>query len=258
MLPISTCRFLNKEFKTFHMLENQSEMHISKDQKVAILFGASGLVGGHCLDFLLADQAYSKIISIGRKKLEIVSPRLEQHEVVFDKMDEWSHLISGDDLFICLGTTMKKAGNKEVFYQVDYEYPKKICKIASAHGVNQLLLVSAVGADPDSIFFYNRVKGELVQVVKKMAFWAIHIFKPSVLIGDRPENRFGEKIAGRIGKGLDYVTGGLLTKFKPVEADVVAKAMVNAAQRLQSGYFTYPSHLLQKIAEEEDALRKLH
>ncbi|RMF29876.1 MAG: hypothetical protein D6765_03880, partial [Bacteroidetes bacterium] len=122
------------------------------------------------------------------------------------------------------------------------------------NGVNQLLLVSSVGADPDSLFFYSRVKGELEEAVKKLDFWAVHIFQPSVLLGQRNENRWGEELAGKIGKVLDRLSGGLLTRYRPIEADYVAKAMVHAAQGLEPGVHVYPSHWLQKMAEREEAI----
>ena len=161
----------------------------------------------------------------------------------------------GDDLYCCLGTTMRKAGSKEAFRKVDYTYSFQIAKIAESNGVNQLLLVSSVGADSNSIFFYNQIKGELEDAVKKMKFWATHIFQPSVLLGKRNENRWGEQIAGRLAKGFDFLTGGLLTKYSPVEAEMVAKAMFIAAQGFDAGLQIYPSHVLQKLAKNEERLR---
>lgn len=233
-------------------------MEISAGNKTAIIVGASGLVGGHCLNFLLSNPVYTKIVSLGRKKLAVESEKLEQYQVDFDKYRSFAPYIQGEDLFITLGTTMAKAGSKEAFRKVDYDYVLNIARAAHDNGVNQLFLVSSVGADKNSLFFYSRVKGELEEAIKKMDFWSIHIFRPSILLGERPESRFGESAAKVIGKGLDFVLGGLLTKYKPVEADVVAKAMVNAAQNLKQGFHLYPSHWLQDMAEKEDELRKIN
>jgi len=231
------------------------EVQIIKDDKTALLFGATGLVGRYCLDYLLASPAYKKVKVFVRKELDFENEKLEQHKIDFDQLENYQDLIKGDDLFCCLGTTMKKAGSKASFRKVDYEYGFQIAKIAEKHGVNQFLLVSSVGADADSIFFYNQVKGELEDSVKKMKFWATHIFQPSVLLGERNENRWGEQLAGRLAKGFDFLTGGLLTKYSPVEAEVVAKAMVIAAQGFNSGISIYPSHVLQKLVKNEDSLR---
>lgn len=219
-----------------------------------MVFGASGLVGGYCLDFLLEHPAYRHVIAFVRKTLPKEHQKLEQIEVDFDQPETFAARIKGDDLFLCLGTTMGKAGSRDAFYKVDFTYSYRAARTAAENGVNQLLLVSSVGADPDSLFFYSQVKGELEEAVKKLPFWGVHIFQPSVLLGERNENRWGEEIAGRIGRVIDRVTGGLLTKYRPVEADVVAQAMVNAAQQLSKGLHVYPSHYLQDLANQEDNL----
>ena len=136
------------------------EVQLVKDDKTALLFGASGLVGGYCLNFLLASSAYNKVKIFVRKELELENEKLEQHIIDFDKLDDYRNLFKGDDVFCCLGTTIKKAGNKKAFRKVDYDYGYQIAKIAEEKGVNQFLLVSSVGADEDSIFFYSQVKGQ--------------------------------------------------------------------------------------------------
>lgn len=228
-------------------------MQISKHDKTALIFGATGLVGSHLLQFLLLTPVYRKVLIFTRKPLNIAHEKLVQHQIDFDDPGSWKELVKGDDLFCCLGTTMAKAGSKEAFYKVDYTYIWQAAAIGAENGVNQFLLVSSVGADPESIFFYSKVKGQLEQDVQKLDYWAIHIFQPSVLLGTRNENRFGEKLAGRIGQVFDRLTGGLLTKYRPVEADVVAKAMLSAGQGLTKGVHFYPSHWLQNLANEMDA-----
>ncbi len=174
------------------------------------------MVGGKCLDLLLLSTAYDRVLLFGRKKLPIESEKLVQHIINFDRLPEYKDLFKGDDLFCCLGTTMRKAGSKDAFRKVDFTYIYEIAKMASANKVNQFLLVSSVGADPESLFFYNRVKGKTEEAVRSMTFWATHIFQPSLLLGERNENRWGEEIATRIGKRLDSVLGGLLSKYRPV------------------------------------------
>lgn len=229
-------------------------MEITKGKKTALIFGASGLVGGYCLDFLLAHAAYHQVVAFVRTPLEKEHERLIQIEVDFDRPETFAKKIKGDDIFLCLGTTRAKAGSREAFYKVDFTYNYQAAKAAANNGVNQLFLVSAVGADRDSIFYYSEVKGELEEAIKDLPFWAVHIFQPSVLLGERNENRWGEEIAGRIGSVIDRITGGLLTKYRPVEADVVARAMVNAAQQLSKGVHIYPSHYLQELAGQGNNL----
>jgi uncharacterized protein YbjT (DUF2867 family) len=227
-------------------------MEIVKNQKTALLFGATGLVGGYCLEYLLAADTYQKVRIFGRRTVNIEHPKLEQHKVDFKNLEEVSELISGNDLFCCIGTTIKKAGSEEAFRRVDYTFAHKIAELGVKNKVNQFLLISSVGADKDSLFFYNQVKGELEDEVKLMPYWAIHIFQPSILLGERNENRWGESIAQKIGKFVDDVTGGMLKKYKPVEAQAVAKAMVMAAQKTEKGIHYYPSHVLQDLADNEN------
>ncbi len=231
-------------------------MKISKDKKTALVFGATGLIGGYLVKFLLVNDAYEKVITFGRRAIDIEHPKLEHHLVDFDDPTSFRELISGDDLFCCLGTTMKQAGSKEAFFKVDFIYAYEISKIAKQNGVNQFLLVSSVGADSNSLFFYSKVKGQLEEAIQKIDFWGLHIFRPSVLLGERPENRWGEEIAGKIGKFIDSFTGGLLTRYRPIEADVVAKAMINAAQGLKGGIHFYASEFLQELSSDEYLLKK--
>ena len=239
-------------------------MEISKSNKTALLFGATGLIGSYALNFLLQHPAYQKVVAFTRRPLKISPleaggehPKLIQHLIDFDQPESFRHLVKGDDLFLCLGTTMAKAGSKDAFFKVDFTYAWQAAKMAEDNGVHQLLLVSSVGANAGSLFFYSKVKGQLEEAVQQSKFWSIHIFRPSVLLGERNENRFGEEIAGKIGKVVDRLTGGLLTKYRPIEAEVVAKAMVSAAQGLAPGVHFYPSHWLQALAQKMEEGRAL-
>lgn len=227
-------------------------MDIIKNQKTALLFGATGLVGGYCLEYLLAAETYQKVRVFGRRKVDLDHPKLEQHKVDFNQLEQVEELINGDDLYCCIGTTIKKAGSEAAFRRVDYTFAHRIAELGVKNKVNQFLLVSSVGADKDSLFFYNQVKGELEDEIKLMPYWAIHIFQPSILLGERNENRWGESIAQKIGKFVDDLTGNLLKKYKPVEAEAVAKAMIMAAQKTQKGVHFYPSHVLQELADNEN------
>ena len=224
-------------------------MEIIKHQKTALVFGGSGLVGGFVLRQLLAHPAYKRVISFGRRKLDIAGEGLEQHIINFDKAADYRHLMQGQDVFSCLGTTMAKAGSKAAFYKVDYTYVYETAKVAAAAGANQLLLVSSVGADPDALFFYSRVKGELEAAIRELPFWGIYIFQPSLLLGPRQEQRLGEQLAVRLTRGIaPFVRGKVMGKYRPVEAEDVAKAMIAVAQGLQPGQMLYDSESIHEIA----------
>lgn len=224
-------------------------MEISKHQKTALVFGGSGLVGGFVLRHLLAHPAYTKVISFGRRKLDIAGEGLEQQIINFDDAAAYQHLMQGQDVFSCLGTTMAKAGSKEAFYKVDFTYAYETAKAAAEAGANQLLLVSSVGADPDSLFFYSRVKGELEAAIRELPYWGIHIFEPSLLLGPREEQRLGEQLAVRLTRGIaPFIRGKVMGKYRPIEAEDVARAMIAVAQGLQPGQIQYDSEAIYEIA----------
>ena len=230
-------------------------MKIHTSDKRALVFGATGLVGSHLVPQLLAHPAYAEVHVFGRRALKLTHPKLRQHLIDFERLEDYRDLIVGDDLFCCLGTTRKNAGSKEAFRHVDFDYNYLLALIAERNGINQYLLVSSVGADPDSPVFYSKVKGQLEKAVRELDFWSLHIFQPSLLLGERNENRFGEAVAQRIGKVLDKVTGNLLSKYKPIEAEYVAQAMVFAAQELTEGQHLHASHELQRMAEAAERKR---
>jgi uncharacterized protein YbjT (DUF2867 family) len=223
------------------------EITVIKTNKTALIFGATGLVGGHVLRLALEMEAYSSVVAFTRGPLSIVHPKLKNVVINFDRFSDYKKEMVGDDLFLCLGTTIKKAGSEAAFMVVDFDYPLAAAKIAQSNGVNQVLLCSAVDANATSKIFYNRVKGQLEDALKGMNFGALHIFQPSLLLGERNENRFGESVAKVAGKFLDKIVGGLLSKYRPVEAETVAAAMVKSAQILRGGVFVHASHKLSEI-----------
>ena len=222
---------MGKQLLEFSM----SGVDIQQHTKVAVLFGASGLIGNCCLRRLLVHQAYEKVISIGRSSIKASHPKLIHYEVDMSNPDNYRHLMRGDDLFISIGTTMKKAGSKEAFYEIDHDLVFTIAKTGSLQGMNQLIFVSSIGADDRSLLYYLKVKGELESDVKRLPYWGIHIMRPSVLLGNRDEQRPVEKIAGIIGKTLHRMPGSIVADLAPIDADEVAKAMVQAAQSLKQG-----------------------
>lgn len=228
-------------------------MQILKNKKIAILFGASGLVGGHCLTHLLESPAYEKVISFGRRTLPYNHPKLVQQEVDFDEMEEWGKLIKGNDIFICLGTTRAKAG-KDGFLKVDFDYSFNAAKYAALNGADQLMLISSVGADKNSFLLYPKTKGQLEEAVTRLPFWSVHILRPSLLLGDRKEERLGEQLAIKISGLFNRFTDGLLQKYSPVEAETVAKAMIQLAQGIEGGVHVHPSHQLIEMVEEKGIL----
>lgn len=211
------------------------KMEIIASRKTALLFGATGLVGRQLLNGLLDHKAYTKVIAPTRRKLRGEHRKLENPLVNFDKLDRYPEIFRGHDLFIALGTTIKQAGSKEAFRKVDYEYVVAIARRALRAGANQCLLVSSAGADSESAFFYNRVKGETEEAVTAMDYWATHLFRPGVLLGERSESRLAEKITGGLTGLIRSISPGILGDYNPVNVETLARKMIEAAQTIKPG-----------------------
>jgi len=231
------------------------QVQISKGAKIALLFGATGRVGSQCLKMLLSSPIYKKVIVFNRRVSGVQHEKLEELIIDFDVIENYKKQIKGDDLFCCIGTSVKKAGSKEAFRLVDYNYVVKIAMIASANKVKQFLLISSQGADEYAITFYNEVKGEAEKAVKNMEFWGTHVFQPFILLGNKKEFSFFETITTNLGRSLNHIVGDWLGEFQPVEANILAMAMIQAAQGLDGGLNVYPAHHLQDIAEQREIKR---
>jgi len=203
--------------------------------KNALLAGATGLVGGYLLRRLLAHPSYARVEILVRRELPVRDPKLTQHIVEFARLSDGAPGVAPDDVFCCLGTTIRKAGSEEAFRRVDYDYPLALARLAKAAGAGKFLMVSALGADPKSAVFYNRVKGEVEQAIAAIGLPAAYSFRPSLLTGPRAEHRPGEKIGIAVGKLIAPLLIGALRKYRPIHADTVAAAMVYVANHEVSG-----------------------
>jgi uncharacterized protein YbjT (DUF2867 family) len=196
--------------------------------KTAIVIGATGLIGKILVNKFLDDERYKTVQVFARKSSGINHPKLIEHVVDFDKIEKWKSDISGDELFSAMGTTIRKAKSTTVQYKVDVTYQYEFAKAASENGVKNYFLVSSAGANAKSKLFYMRIKGELEEKVKLLPFNKIRIFRPSLLLGERPEKRFGEKAAENILR-LAVPILPFLKNQRPIEGKKVARAMIVSA-----------------------------
>lgn len=227
-------------------------MDIKQSKKIAVIIGATGLVGRSLLDLLMGHEDYEKVIVIARKANEgILSDKVDWEVNDFTDPGTYRDLIKGDDLFITLGTTMAKAGSKESFVKVDKDLVLQIARFGQMNGINQLSLVTAVGANPDSTFFYNRVKGELERQIINLPFGAIHIFRPSMLLGERLESRPLEAVGQWVFRWVNSIFGSKLGKYQAVHASGVAKAMVYFSGKMDPGIYFHPSHEIATFDHEK-------
>jgi uncharacterized protein YbjT (DUF2867 family) len=202
--------------------------------KTAIVIGATGLIGKHLTKMLMDNPAYSTVKIFVRRSLNISNTKLEEHVVNFDEIANWKDRITGDELFSAMGTTIRKAKSTAVQYKVDVTYQFEFAKAASENGVKNYFLVSSAGANSKSKLFYLRIKGELDEKVKKLSFHKIRIFRPSMLLGERLEKRFGEKAAERILK-IVVPLFPFLKNQRPIDGEKVARAMIIYANETDTG-----------------------
>ena len=206
--------------------------------KTALLFGSSGLVGGHLLNQLINDNKYSKIKLFIRKDPEISDPKVEVIKTNFNNLQNHKEDIKGDDCFFCIGTTKQNSPDKNEYRRVELDMPKEIAQIAKLNSVNSFVFVSSGYADPKSSGDYLKFKGEVEEELKRISFPKLGIMRPSFLLGDRKEKRIGEKIGIFIFKLLSPLFLGPIKKMKPIHSATVAKAMIRTAnENLEKNIF---------------------
>ena len=211
----------------------------------ALIAGTTGLVGRHVLQYLLQDPEYSAVTSLTRRSLGLSHAKLHEHIVDFEKLENFSPVIQGDHIFCCLGTTMKQAGNQVEFRKVDYTYPLSLACLANENKARQFVLISALGANENSKIFYNRTKGELEKSIRELDFPGILIFRPSLLLGERPQTRSGEKLGEFLLNGLTPVLQGRLKKYRGIQVKTLAVAMVEMAKVELKGFHIFESDQIQ-------------
>jgi uncharacterized protein YbjT (DUF2867 family) len=198
--------------------------------KTALLFGSSGLVGGHLLNQLIKDTNYSKIKLFVRSYAEISDPKVEIIKTDFNSLENHKEDIKGDDCFFCIGTTKKNAPAKDEYKRVELDIPKEVAKIAKSNLVNSFIFVSALYANPKSSGDYVRFKGLVEEELKELNFPKLGIMRPSFLMGNRKEKRASESIGIFVFKLLSPLLLGPLKKMKPIHSETVARAMIAIIQ----------------------------
>lgn len=204
-------------------------------EKTAILIGATGLVGGHCLNFLLQSPDYKQVIAVSRRPVPVKHKKLVRIETPFDQLAGALESVRADDAFCCLGTTIRQAGTKAEFHKVDHGYALEFAHRVLRNGVTHFLLVSALGAKVGSPVFYNRVKGQVEKETASLAFPRVSIFRPSFLVGERVEQRAGEAVGLRLSSLISPFLRGPLRSVHAIKGADVAAAMVACASAGDAG-----------------------
>ncbi len=195
--------------------------------KTAIVFGATGLIGKYLVEELIQNMRYSSIKVFTRRKLDIEHIKVIEHIVDVENIDAYADQIRGDDLYICLGTTRKKTASISRYEQIDRDMPVNIARVSRSKGVSKVAVVSSLGANAESKSYYPRIKGEMEAGISDLAFDSTVIVRPSLLLGDRSEFRFGERMATVFMKAFAFILRGKLGVYRAIEGRDVALAMID-------------------------------
>ncbi len=209
-------------------------MNAPEKRRTALLAGATGLVGKHCLEHLLASDTYERVRVLVRRSVGITHDKLDEIRVDFDNLESLS-IASVDDVFIALGTTIKAAGSQSAFYKVDHDYVIATAKLGKRAGASRIALVSSIGAGGSAANFYLRVKTETEQDVRALGYECVEILRPGLLVGERQEKRTAEAFGMAAAKIVSGLFVGPLRQYRPIKAADVAKAMVAALEKSESG-----------------------
>tara|TARA_B100000965_G_scaffold200234_1_gene167167 strand:+ start:490 stop:1146 length:657 start_codon:yes stop_codon:yes gene_type:complete len=197
--------------------------------KTALLFGSSGLIGGHLVNILIQNNSYNKIKLFVRSEPKIKDPKIKLVKTDFNNLKKHTDDIKGDDCFFCIGTTKKNSPEQNEYKKIERDIPVEIAEIAKANSVNSFVYVSSGFADPKNSGAYLRYKGEVEEELRKLNFTKLGIMRPSFLIGNRKDKRLGEKIGIFLFNLLSPLFLGPLKKMKPIQSKKVAQAMVNVS-----------------------------
>ncbi|MDP2685722.1 MAG: NAD(P)H-binding protein [Aequorivita sp.] len=196
-------------------------------KKTAIILGATGLTGSILLEKLLNDASFEKIKIFSRSSVDKKSPKIEEHLIDLFQLENHSEAFKADVVFCCIGTTKSKTPDKEIYKKIDYGIPVTAAKLAKQNGIKTFIVISAMGADENSSIFYNKTKGGMQRDVLKQNIKNTYVLQPSLIVGDRNENRFGEKVATFFMKTFEFL---IPKKYKMIKAETIAESMVVLAK----------------------------
>ncbi|MEP3371402.1 MAG: NAD(P)H-binding protein [Maribacter dokdonensis] len=218
-------------------------------KKTAIILGASGLTGGLLLKKLIVDDRYESIKLFSRSSIKGLPNKVKQYIGNLLELEQFKNDFTGDEVYCCIGTTAKKTPDKSLYRDIDYGIPVAAAKLAKANGINTFLVISAMGANKKSSVFYNRTKGEMEQEVLNQAIPRTSILRPSLIGGERNEQRLLEKIGLVVFKVIQPLFIGPLKKYRIINADSIAQAMLNLANTTSNTNVIITSNDIEQLAK---------
>ncbi|MGY5846072.1 NAD(P)H-binding protein [Salegentibacter sp. HM20] len=215
--------------------------------KTAIILGATGLTGTALLKDLLEDPDFDKIILFSRSAHSITHPKIKEHLLDLFELEKYKELFQADLVFCCIGTTKSKTPDKETYRKIDFGIPATAAKLSEENNIGTFIVISAMGANANSAIFYNKVKGEMEEAVQKRNIKNTYILRPSLITGNREEDRAGEGMAAKVMKVLKPVMKGPLEKYQSITAETIARAMHKLSKNQYSKRII-PSNEIKEIA----------
>jgi uncharacterized protein YbjT (DUF2867 family) len=192
-------------------------------KKTVILLGATGLVGGHLLNLLLQDDTIIKVVLFSRRSPQVNHPKIEEHLIDLFQLENYGELFKGDAVFCTVGTTKAKTPDQEMYKRIDYGIPVSAARLAKKNGIDTFAVVSAMGANPDSRIFYNKVKGEMERDVLALQIPYTYVLQPSLMGGNRSEKRTGEHLAQLVARAFKFL---IPKRYEMIHPETIAKAML--------------------------------
>ncbi len=213
----------------------------------ALILGASGLVGLHTTKYLLADNSFDKIYAVSRHGIPIQHERLIQIKADFDTIDTPIRDLQINHLFSCLGSTKSKTPNKEDYKKVDHDYPVKVARILKENGLHSASIVSALGANKDSMTFYMRLKAMTEQSFEELGLDQLFIMQPSLIVGNRKEKRLAERFASILFNIINPLLLGDYKKYRSIKGSVIARALVETTKLDGKGIFRFNTQQIKEL-----------
>ncbi|GAB5551352.1 MAG: oxidoreductase [Saprospiraceae bacterium] len=232
-------------------------MELKTHKKTALILGATELVGRKCLLQLLQHDAYQKVVLLLEEPLDFEHSKLEIHQVLFEKLERYQHLMKVDDVYYTWGSQMKIAA-KSKHYKAQQTYAYDLANLSQLAGAKQFIFLSSIAADLNNVLYYRQEKKDLEIALSKINFWATHIFQPGPILEEDKSSR-GTQLVNKLANRLNNLAGGQLSKYKPIDSFTIAKAMIKMPQRFQAGIHIYSAEFLQEFSkEQEQGLSKNH
>ncbi len=226
---------------------------MSTTPRIALVAGATGLVGGFLIDALLASPDYARVYALTRRPFKREHPKLANRIVIYPRMAEQLKGLVANDAFCCIGTTIKAAGSQDAFRDADVEAVLQFAQVAKASGATRFVVVSSVRADPASKNFYLRTKGEMEEAVSALGFPSLDILQPGLLLGPRKESRPLESLGRLVAPVINPLLTGTREGLRAIPAETVAQGMVGAARRGARGIYRYTYSQIKQLAAMKPA-----